>query len=74
MAAPADQRALPLLLDEYFSSEDGRFVETLRQIRSPKMLAGFVDRWKKDSRPWARQQIFAYLEQPLNCPGHQPVV
>ena len=37
-------------------------------------LAALADRWKKDPRPWARQQILAYLAQPLNCPGHQPVV
>src|SRR5437762_13230250 len=74
MPAVPDERALPLLLEEYFNAEDGRFVETLRQIRSFKFLASLADRWKKDPRPWARQQIFDYLERPMDRPGHHPVV
>jgi hypothetical protein len=74
MPAGTDDRALPLLLEEYFNAEDERFVETLRKIQSVKVLAGFADRWKKDPRPWARRQIFAYLGQPLDCQGHQPVI
>jgi hypothetical protein len=74
MSAATDDRALPLLVEEYFNAEDERFVETLRQIHSPKFLAGFTDRWKKDPRPWARRQIFLYLQHPLDRPGHQPVI
>ncbi len=74
MPPPANERGLTLLLDEYFAAGDDRFLETLRQITSIKALAAFADRWKKDPRPWARQQILAYLHQPLNCPGHQPIV
>lgn len=55
-------------------SQDPGFLAALRGITSPKLLAAFADRWKKDTRPWARQQIFAYLDLPLNCPGHQPIV
>jgi hypothetical protein len=74
MPASSDERALSLLINEYLNAEDSRFVDTLRQIRSPKFLAGLADRWKKDPRPWARQQIFDYLARPLDRPGHQPVV
>jgi hypothetical protein len=63
-----------LLAEEYFANEDDHFVETLRQIHQLKPLAGLADRWKKDPRPWARKQVFVYLEQPLNCPGHQPII
>jgi hypothetical protein len=63
-----------LLAEEYFASENDLFVETLRQVDQPKSLAAFADRWKKDPRPWTRKQIFTYLSQPLNCPGHQPLV
>jgi len=63
-----------MLAEEYFAQENGLFLETLRQAGQPKSLAAFTDRWKKDPRLWARKQIFAYLTQPLNCPGHQPVV
>ncbi|HEX9046199.1 MAG TPA: hypothetical protein VF988_04170 [Verrucomicrobiae bacterium] len=74
MAAPGNERGQMLLAEEYFSNENGLFLDTLRQVQPPKMLAGFADRWKKDPRPWARQQILAYLAQPLDRPGHQPVV
>ena len=63
-----------LLAEEYFASENGLFLETLRQAAQPKSLAAFTDRWKKDPRPWARKQILDYLAQPMDCPGHQPVV
>jgi hypothetical protein len=63
-----------LLVEECFSAQDAGFLEALRRMDSAKVLAAFADRWKKDSRPWARAQIFAYLDLPLDCPGHQPVV
>jgi hypothetical protein len=63
-----------LLAEEYFATECSSFLEALRKVNQPKALAGFADRWKKDPRPWAREQLLAYLGQPLNCPGHQPVV
>jgi hypothetical protein len=63
-----------LLVEEYFATECSSFLEALRKVTQPKALAGFADRWKKDPRPWAREQLLAYLGQPLNCPGHQPVV
>lgn len=63
-----------LLAEEYFASENPAFLETLRRVNQPKSLAGLADRWKKDPRPWARAQIFAYLAEPFDCPGHQPVI
>jgi hypothetical protein len=63
-----------LLAEEYFASENDLLIETLRQVGQPKSLAALADRWKKDPRPWARKQILDYLRQPLNCPGHQPLV
>lgn len=63
-----------LLAEEYFAAEQPAFLETLRRVHQPKTLAALADRWKKDPRPWAREQILAYLVQPLNCPGHQLIV
>ncbi len=74
MGIPANDRGQMMLAEEYFSAENDLFIETLRRVNQLKTLAGFADRWKKDPRPWARRQIFAYLAQPLNCPGHQPIV
>lgn len=59
---------------EYFAREDDRFIEALRRVFHADRLAELVDRWKQDTRPWARLQVFAYLEQPLNVPGHHVVV
>jgi hypothetical protein len=63
-----------ILVEECFAAQDGGFIEALRGMTSPKVLAAFADRWKKDPRPWARQQVFAYLDLPLDCRGHQPIV
>src|SRR5215471_10954832 len=74
MPAQGNSRGQMLLAEEYFASENDLLVETVRQVDQPKSLVAFADRWKKDPRPWARKQIFAYLSQPLNCPGHQPLI
>ncbi|MFI5381523.1 MAG: hypothetical protein ACHRHE_19675 [Tepidisphaerales bacterium] len=63
-----------LLLLEYLSAQDGRFLELLLQASDPKTLATVAETWKKDHRPWARQQILDYLDQPMLHPGHQPLV
>ena len=63
-----------LLAEEYFGREDDRFVDAIRQCGQPQRLAGFVNRWRKDPRPWARAQVLAYLDQPLEAPGHEVVV
>jgi hypothetical protein len=64
----------PLLLQEYFSTQDPRFLSYLFEFREDAVLAKFVEQWKRDSRPWAREQIFEYLKHPLSHPGHEPVV
>jgi hypothetical protein len=74
MTGPGNERGQMLLAEEYFASENALFLEPLRHIHQPKALAALADRWKKDPRPWARKQILAYLTQPLDCPGHQPIV
>lgn len=63
-----------LALQEYFDTGDDRFLETLRATQAPKRLASLAERWKRDPRPWARTMLFAYLEQPLDRPGHEPLV
>ena len=63
-----------LLVGECFDREDDRFVEELLKVSHAPSLAGFVDRWKVDVRPWPRRQVLAYLRQPLNVPGHHVVV
>jgi hypothetical protein len=71
---PGSNQPTFLMVEECFEHQDGRFLELLRWPFQPARLAAFADRWKKDPRPWAREQIFAYLALPLSIPGHQPVV
>ena len=63
-----------ILVEECFHEEDDRFLEELRKLNSLKQLAAFADRWKKDPRPWARKQLLIYLDEPLDRPGHHPVI
>jgi hypothetical protein len=63
-----------LLLDELFSTGDGRFLDHLLNFHEPKKLASLADRWKADTRPWARRVLFQYLEQVPSSPGHETVV
>ncbi len=75
MSQSASQGSGSLLLaEEYFASEDSRFLEAIRSVRAPRALAGFVDRWKRDVRPFARAQILAYLAEPLGSLCHNVVV
>lgn len=74
MAQSRGDESSTLLLDEFFDAGDDRFPEQLRKCSAAKKLAGLADRWKKDPRPWAREQLFAYLDQPMDVPGHHPLV
>src|SRR4051812_30992531 len=64
----------PLVLEEYLSKGDDRFLPALRESHDPKKLISIVERWKRDHRPWARKQIFDYLDLPMNVLGHEPVI
>src|SRR3954471_24587572 len=63
-----------LLIEEYFATGDGRFVDALRDFHVPGTLATLADKWKRDPRPWARQQVLRYLAEPLDAAGHETVV
>lgn len=63
-----------MVVEEALASGDSRFVELIRGCEDGKGLARIVERWKKDFRPWAREQIFAYLTEPMNRPNHHVVV
>jgi hypothetical protein len=63
-----------LLAEEHFESGDPGFVAELRRANLGKKGRGFAERWYKDGRPWARLQIHEYLDGPLDCGGHEPLV
>lgn len=72
---PTEKNAFsPLVLDELFAAGDERFLDHLIRFHEPKKLAALTDRWKRDTRPWARRILLAYLEQLPGSPGHETVV
>jgi len=36
-----------LLIEEYFSTEDARFLDCIRRVHHAQALASFADRWIK---------------------------
>lgn len=74
MAVNQQRSGSPILADEYYESEDPRFVDELRHLHSLNNSLSIAHRWKRDRRPWARERIFEYLEYPLDAPEHQPIV
>ena len=71
---PKESQISTVLVDECFATQDDQFIDRVRMVSSLKYLAALADRWKRDPRPWAREQIFKYLALPLDRPGHHPVV
>ncbi len=63
-----------LIIEELFQNGDPRFLTEMRGFSDPKGLTTIVDRWRRDPRPWAREQALAYALLPMDAPGHQPVV
>lgn len=72
--ATASQPVSTLLLDEWFQAGDARFLPALNACADDCYLAGLASRWIKDSRPWAQEQARRYAVQPLDRPGHHPLV
>jgi hypothetical protein len=62
------------VLDELFAAGDERFLNHLVTFHEPKKLAALADRWKRDSRPWARRTLLEYVDRLPGSPGHEPVV
>jgi hypothetical protein len=63
-----------LLVEEYFATGDDRFVDALRDFHVAGSLASLADKWRRDPRPWARQQVLKYLALPLDAAAHETVV
>src|SRR5690349_8464080 len=50
-----------LLLDEYWEAGDDRYVDEVLSLTAGKKLKSLADRWLKDSRPFARRTLLAYI-------------
>ena len=63
-----------LMLEECFAAADDRFLDEWVRFHSPAILVPLMKRWLADERPWARDQMIAYLQRDLNFSGHEVVV
>ncbi|MDQ3337532.1 MAG: hypothetical protein M4D80_20405 [Myxococcota bacterium] len=63
-----------LLADEYFAAADNRFVPELLRVRAGGNLAARTEPWYTDPRPWARQQLLAYILDGCDQPEHKGLV
>jgi len=68
------QRISPLVVQEALASGDDRFLELLRQVDDGKAVVSLVERWQKDFRPWAREQMLAFLDGSLDGPVDRLIV
>jgi len=50
------------------------FVDLIRQVHDPEVLAGLANRWSRDDRAPARALLCAYFEAPLNAFRHEVLV
>ncbi|CAN5197164.1 hypothetical protein BH11PLA2_BH11PLA2_37430 [soil metagenome] len=61
-------------LEELFTAEAAEFLTEIRRVHHGERLGDFAAKWFADSRPVARQFLFDYLDQPLNCYRHEALV
>ncbi len=71
MATPT---ASTLLLDEYFTEGDPRFLAELFASNAPKRLKAFAPRFYRDDRPFARDALRRYVDDGCLRPGHRALV
>jgi hypothetical protein len=59
---PADRPVSSLVLAELYDSGDARFLALILQHSGNfKPFLGLIEKWKKDSRPWARKLKLDFL-------------
>jgi len=63
-----------LLVEELFATGNDGFLAALSAFVDPEPLGRFAARWLDDRRPWARQQLLAYLDAPLRAYNHKPLI
>ncbi len=70
----ADPRDVLAEVERLFEAASPDFLDSLRQLTDAALVARLADRWARDRRDWARLQLLAYLEGPLDTDGHQPLI
>ena len=53
---------------------DPAFVDALDRITAAHQAQEVAEVWNRDRSDWSRRQMIDYLDRPLVCPGHQPLV
>lgn len=66
--------ASALLMDEYWSGADDRFLAEVLASTNAKKLKGLADPWYRDARPFARRMLLAYIDDGCDRPHHRPLV
>lgn len=51
-----------LIVEEAFAAGDDRFCDLFTQIADGKDATRIVDKWKRDFRPWARDQLYKFFD------------
>src|SRR3954470_8919377 len=51
-----------LIVEEAFAAGDDRFCDLFAQLADGKAATRMVDRWKRDFRPWAREQLHKFFD------------
>src|SRR3954468_8252894 len=54
--------ASPLIVEEAFAAGDDRFCDLFAQLADGKDATRIVDKWKRDFRPWAREQLYKFFD------------
>src|SRR5512132_3372504 len=71
--AKGQPRVSVLVVEEAFASGDSRFLEYFEQLDG-QSATRVVEKWKRDHRPWAREQFLKYLEQARVYGGYSRLV
>jgi hypothetical protein len=67
------QRVSVLVVEEAFASGDSRFLDYFEQLGSDHAKR-IVEKWKRDHRPWAREQFLKYVEEGPIRGAHRKLV
>lgn len=63
-----------IVVEDLFETESPRFLAEILRFDEEPRLARFADKWRADERPWARQQLLAYVDDGCDRHGHRGLV
>jgi len=64
----------PLIVEEAFAAGDDRFLDLFAQLADGKDATRIVDKWKRDFRPWARDQLYKFFDGGAKPTGYERLV